>query len=441
VPDPLAQVYRLDIASGEVGERRRTPHGGLLLKAKLTRTGVFDYAMPDGSVRKELRHPDDVFHPDSVATYAHAVVTLDHPGRVNPSNWKDHAVGHVASAAREGNFMAGEVTLDDAGAIQKAEDGKAQEVSCGYTCGIDPRPGVYDGKPYDVSQKQIRINHVGVGPAGWGRMGPDVRLHLDSAMAVSGAGNGPDLPHYVREHDDANPRGPHGESSMTPEEKAAFDKAQADAAKAQADLEKARADAKDATAAAEKVAAQARADAAELARFRGENEMLRIQVKKETEDSTGAAARALHEKAVEVTIGLRSDARRVFATESDPEGKLWKHDGKTNDAIRREVIKEIAPDMDVDKLDATERKDAQGQKLMNALESVYDMAVQSHKRVDAAQKQLAQTVTAGLRGDGSDDDEPDAPSAREKMIKKKQDAWKLTPKRIDRGRRDRKAAV
>ena len=38
-----------------------------------------------------------------------------------------------------------------------------------------------DGTPYDRVQRNIRYNHVALGPRGWGRMGPRVRLRVDGA--------------------------------------------------------------------------------------------------------------------------------------------------------------------------------------------------------------------------------------------------------------------
>jgi hypothetical protein len=45
------------------------------------------------------------------------------------------------------------------------------ELSCGYQCRLDPTPGIYEGWPYDVVQRDIRHDHVGVGSIwGWGRL-------------------------------------------------------------------------------------------------------------------------------------------------------------------------------------------------------------------------------------------------------------------------------
>jgi len=181
------RVFRLDLSSGEVGERRRTPQGGLIANANLTKTGVFSYRTASGKMRRELRHPSEVFHPDSLATYPLAPVTVDHPGRVGPSNWKTHAVGTVGADVRaNGHFVSGDIHLQHGDAIDRAESGDLREISCGYQCEIDPTAGVYEGQPYDVQQRKIRINHVALGPRGWGRMGPETRMNLDAGEAISG---------------------------------------------------------------------------------------------------------------------------------------------------------------------------------------------------------------------------------------------------------------
>jgi hypothetical protein len=402
----VTTVFRLDLATGELHDRRRTPHGGLIARAHLTRVGVFQYTMPDGTSRRELRHPEDVFSADSLATYPHAPVTVDHPGRVDTKNWRDHAVGHVAGPVkREGDFVSGELTVEDSDAIARAESGKLQEISCGYQCGIDPTPGTYDGQEYDVRQKDIRINHVAMGPSGWGRMGPEVRLRLDGGSAVSGLVAGV---HYVRA-DSSSPEG----QPMTDDEKKALEKAQADADQANKDLEKARADAKDAKNEAEKLAAKTREDAATIAKLTAEKEVLKLQVSRETTDQRASEAAAATEKLVEETIQLRSDARELV-------GADWKYAGKSNDQVRREVIKALEPDMKADALEGP------------ALVAVYDLAVSHARKVAGANAHLRTTVTGPL--DTSDAAGGDAAKARAAMIAKKTDAWKKKPSRIDRSK-------
>lgn len=45
-----------------------TPEGYLQATAYATRTGVFDYLLPDGSLFREYRPAEEVFNPDSLET-------------------------------------------------------------------------------------------------------------------------------------------------------------------------------------------------------------------------------------------------------------------------------------------------------------------------------------------------------------------------------------
>ncbi len=166
-------------------EIKRTPHGGLQIPAALTRTGVFEYRKPDGSVSRELRHPDEVFHKDARESFANAPLTIGHVGEVNPDNWGAVAVGHVVGTPKqEGEFLAADCNVARGDAIKQVTDGKLKELSCGYEIEIDPTPGVYEGQPYDLVQREIRGNHVALLPEGQGRAGPDVKLRMDSKDGV-----------------------------------------------------------------------------------------------------------------------------------------------------------------------------------------------------------------------------------------------------------------
>ncbi|HSY24222.1 MAG TPA: DUF2213 domain-containing protein [Polyangiaceae bacterium] len=183
------RIQRYDLRSGEV---TRTSSGGRVASARVTRTGVLTYRLPDGSTRREYRPPEEVFAPDSLASLAHATLTDDHPGgKVTPDNWRRMTIGHIAgSPQRDGKFVAAELHLQHGDAIDKAEGGELADCSCGYDCMFDPTPGVSpEGEKYDGIQRGIRYNHVALGPPGWGRAGREVSMRLDSATAISGYDN------------------------------------------------------------------------------------------------------------------------------------------------------------------------------------------------------------------------------------------------------------
>lgn len=180
-------AYRLDI-NGRVKSFKRTPQGGILAPAYLTRAGVFTYTM-DGKPFRELRHPDEVFSKESLDSLASAPVTRRHPPEpVNPANWKDYAIGHVGESVKvdQERYVAADVRVHDAKAVGDVETGNLVEFSCGYSCDVVLERGTYDGIEYDAVQKNIRYNHVGMGPMNWGRAGTEVRLRVDGEEVVLG---------------------------------------------------------------------------------------------------------------------------------------------------------------------------------------------------------------------------------------------------------------
>ncbi len=159
----------------------RTPSGGIRVPAALTRTGVFEYRRADGSITRELRLPEEVFHKDSMESFANAPLTIGHVPQVNPDNWGAVSVGHVIGAPKQdGHLLAGDVAVMRRDAIAKVETGELKELSCGYEVELDPTPGEWNGERYDAIQRQIRGNHVALLPEGAGRAGPDARLRTDA---------------------------------------------------------------------------------------------------------------------------------------------------------------------------------------------------------------------------------------------------------------------
>ena len=176
-------VFRCDIA--RLSQAKATPQGGLEIPGALTRTGVFTYHNADGSIRRELRLPDEVFQAEHVDTIRGAPVTIGHPGEVNASNWKQLAVGHVRDAvdhAGEGHVGA-RLVIQDASAVDQIKRGDLKEISLGYTVDLEEKPGEWNGQKYDAIQHNMRVNHVALGPEGWGRAGKTVALRTDGAYS------------------------------------------------------------------------------------------------------------------------------------------------------------------------------------------------------------------------------------------------------------------
>ena len=405
---PNELVNRYDFLA--VGGHRKTPQGGLIVDANLSRVGVFKYQMPDGSVRREYRPQDEVFNPDSMNSFAHAPVTDDHPGRVDANNWRKVAVGHVAGApGRKDRFLAGTLHIQHADTIAKIEKGELVELSCGYECRVDPTSGVSpEGETYDAIQRDVRGNHVALGPKGWGRAGPEVRLHLDGGMSVEDAQEAPVVPVPAQVSDAATFAG------MADIDKAALTKAEADLAKANEDLVKVREDAANAKSDAERMKAELATAKAEATTVRAENEVLKLQAKRDADEKSGAAAKAKREAEIDETIKVRGDAVKHL-------GADWKHDGKDIPTIKREVVAKLEPDMKLDGLEGP------------ALDAVYSLALGHAERADSS-RASAQAAVAGTRVDSGIEVDSDMVSkARKGMEDRKRDA-SMTPSRRDRAR-------
>lgn len=178
--------FRIDFSSAPL-TWQKTPQGGLRVPAYLSRTGVFTYRTADGKEFKEARFPDQVFDEAALASFRNAPLTVDHPGAVTADNWKAVAVGHVAEDVRataDGRYLAATVLIQDSATVAKVLAGELKELSCGYDCDLEMTPGHYDGENYDAIQRNIRGNHVAIGPESWGRAGSEVALRMDGASTT-----------------------------------------------------------------------------------------------------------------------------------------------------------------------------------------------------------------------------------------------------------------
>lgn len=161
-----------------------TAQGFLRAPANATRVGVLKYRRPDGKVVRELRHPDEVFKDESMASLAGVPVTDDHPEALllSPENAHEYMCGYTSDTVEhDGKFVKTAATITDADLIEKVKGGKV-ELSCGYECEHDETPGVFNGEHYDVIQRNIRYNHLAV--VDRGRAGPEARLRLDADDAI-----------------------------------------------------------------------------------------------------------------------------------------------------------------------------------------------------------------------------------------------------------------
>jgi hypothetical protein len=406
-------VLRLDTLP--VSSKAQTlENGWLRAPATLTRVGVFNYMRGDGSIRRELRPPEEVFHPDSLASFALVPLTNDHPWSeadgLNGKNTHAYACGAVGAPRADATkrFVEADLLVTDAKSVADIRAGK-QELSCGYHADLEHVPGVWrdpvTGRDhrYDAIQRNIRGNHVAL--VTQGRAGPEARVRLDSAesaMLVS------DSSQYNGEPVDF-PR-----NKETP--KMAMVKMTFDGIAAEVDetaqalinrerktnldmLDAVRAEIKTAKADADKHAA--RADAAEAqakdltAKLAEANDPKRL-------DSLVSAKVA----AASARASLETEARKVLGADT-------KFDGKSDTEIRKQVIA---------KLDAGAKLDGKSDDYVTAR---FDMAIASGASTNRATAEAqARIETARKDSAGTEPVKLDAKQREEAFNAAVQNAWK-----------------
>ena len=164
-----------------------TPEGYLIChNVPLARTGMQEYRLreipeqygkqwpelgPEDKI-KVWKTKDELFHPDTIASYNGKAVTDEHPPNLfDITEHADYDCGHVmnprAGEQQEADgewYLYGDLMIQDQELIDKVRGGYKRQVSCGATNGINRRE---DG---DGEQTDIRGNHVAVVPKG--RAGP-----------------------------------------------------------------------------------------------------------------------------------------------------------------------------------------------------------------------------------------------------------------------------
>lgn len=207
-------IHRFDVIDGPnwmIEPFTRTREGYLTGRAVITNVGVFEYMNVDGTTRRELRLPEEVFASETVESFKMKPITNDHPSQaVMAENIKDLQVGATGSAPSAdgtwngqpfgngegvGDYPNGkmpdtdryhfsiDMTITDERAVEDVLEGK-RALSAGYTVEIEEKSGVWMGIQYDAVQRNIRGNHVAI--VDRGRAGDAARIILreDSADAL-----------------------------------------------------------------------------------------------------------------------------------------------------------------------------------------------------------------------------------------------------------------
>lgn len=161
--------------------------GCLVAEVFAARTGIQDYLGseidPSGerfardAVVKVYRPESEVFKTDSLATFAAAPVTVDHPAEaVTADNWKNLGVGEIhGDVIRDGGRVRVPIIVRDAAAVRAATSTHKQ-LSMGYaTKLVFPQDGKHpDGTACDAYQTDLKINHIALVRAARG--GPELRV-------------------------------------------------------------------------------------------------------------------------------------------------------------------------------------------------------------------------------------------------------------------------
>lgn len=177
------RVRRIDL--GNLQKPVKRADGSMIVQARFTRSGVFEYRKPDGSIQREYRAPEQVFSKESMDSFKLVPFTNDHPPEMlNPTNAKQYTAGFTGQDVhRDGIWMVGSIAITDAGAVNDLEAGKNQ-ISNGYDCDLVMTPGVSpEGEHYDCMQTNIGGNHVALV---WNaRAGSDAAVRMDAAICDS----------------------------------------------------------------------------------------------------------------------------------------------------------------------------------------------------------------------------------------------------------------
>ena len=176
----LKRVQRLD--SIQLDKTYFTEEGYLVDHPIVTSVGIFEYTNPDGSTRRELRLPEDVFAPESLASYKGKPIIITHDaGYVSKDNVEDETIGTILSAGyQDGDNVRAEIIIHNTDAMKQSG---LRELSLGYNLRLEETPGVWEGQPYDAIQRDIVINHLAL--VGQARAGEQARLNIDARESTN----------------------------------------------------------------------------------------------------------------------------------------------------------------------------------------------------------------------------------------------------------------
>lgn len=176
----MKNVARFDRGNVQ-GDAVITDEGYIRANAIVTRTGIFNYMNSDGSIRRELRHPEDIWEAESISSMELIPVTNGHPNErmITAENYKRLAVGFTGETIKKnGEFVTANMVITDHEAVNAVKNHNRRELSLGYLVDIDETPGIYLDQEYDARQRNVRYNHLAI--VDKARAGPEARIALDA---------------------------------------------------------------------------------------------------------------------------------------------------------------------------------------------------------------------------------------------------------------------
>lgn len=401
----MATVRRFD--RGSYSKAKRLDNGMLRADGVISRAGVFDYRNADGTVRKELRPPEEVFKRESMATFELAPLTLEHPSllehpeMVTTDNVADLGIGHVGDSVRQdGDRMLAPILVAHADGVDAVDAGTV-ELSCGYFCETEETPGIWNGQRYDAIQRNIRGNHVALTKKARG--GSDLRLRLDAASAEM-------LDRAVPPTSDRDPAAEPGEATMAI--KIRLDGVDVEVSEQAAQLLEKR----------EKTHAQ------ELDQLRGELKTSKSEGEKlqgkldsatdELKTTKEKLAVAIDPKTQREAIRSRVELEKVAEEVLGEDARL---DSLSDLEIKTRVVKKLQPSA---KLDGKSEEYIQSR--FDAVTEDLEERNPGLERVKRAAAGVAEDDDGGARID-SEDEIPDWRDAREKVMAEQREQYKHHP--------------
>ena len=179
----LVKVQRLDAIRLDQNDKTYfTEEGYLVDHPVLTSTGIFEYKNPDGTIRRELRLPENVFNEKSLKSYKGKPIIITHDaGAIDKYNVTNEQIGTILSEGyQDGEDVRAEIIIHDTDGMKECG---LRELSLGYNLTLDETPGEWNGEPYDAIQKNIIINHLAL--VSTARAGEQARLNIDGKIMKS----------------------------------------------------------------------------------------------------------------------------------------------------------------------------------------------------------------------------------------------------------------